>query len=251
MLLTLPTIPHVAIVTASTARRYWPGQDAVGKHIRLLGDKTWHTIVGVIPDVRAFDLQRNAPPWIEGTVFLPHSLNATQEDGRIPAEMTIAVRTSMDETQTGSALRRIVNNLNQDVPVSEIKAMRAVVSEAVSTPASTTSLFVAFAGLALVLGVIGIYGVLAFLVSKRTQEIGIRIALGAQRRDVLWLMMKEGAKFSALGISLGLVGSLAATRWLSSELYGISPLDPLTYILVAILMAAVTLLACYIPTAAP
>ena len=126
--------------------------------------------------------------------------------------------------------------------------MRAVVSESVSTPTSTTVLFVAFAALALVLGLIGIYGVLSFLVSRRTREIGIRLALGAQRRDVLWLVMKEGAKFSLIGISLGLASALAITRLLADELYGVSPADPATFLAAAVLMAAVTLLACYIPT---
>jgi len=101
--------------------------------------------------------------------------------------------------------------------------------------------------LALTLGLIGIYGVLSFLVSKRTREIGIRIALGAQRQHVLWLVLKEGAKFSLSGISLGLVGSFAITRWLASELYGVGPMDPVTYVGVAIAMAAVTMFACYVP----
>lgn len=126
--------------------------------------------------------------------------------------------------------------------------MRAVVAEAVSTPASTTSLFVAFAGLALALGIIGIYGVLAYLVSKRTREIAIRVALGAQRQDVLRLIMKEGAKLSFAGIALGLAGAFAVTRLLASELYGISAADPMTYFGAAALMAVATLLACYIPT---
>jgi ABC-type antimicrobial peptide transport system permease subunit len=107
---------------------------------------------------------------------------------------------------------------------------------------------VAFAGLALVLGIIGIYGVLAFLVSKRTREIAIRVALGAQRQDVLRLIVKEGAKYSFAGIALGLAGAFAVTRLLASELNGVSSVDPLTYLAAAALMAVVTLLACYIPT---
>ena len=95
---------------------------------------------------------------------------------------------------------------------------------------------------------IGVYGVLSFLVSQRTREIGVRIALGAQRRDVLYLVIKEGAKFSFAGIGIGLTGAFLVTRLMSSELYGVSPLDPLTYVGVAMVMAAVTLLACYIPT---
>jgi putative ABC transport system permease protein len=240
--------PPVAVVTASTARRYWPNQNAVGKHIRLLGDQDWHTVVGVIPDVRAFDLQQNLPQWIEGAVYLPYSAKTTLEDGRVPAEMTIAVRTTLDPSQVATMIRRVISGLSQEVPVSEVKTMHSILSEAVTTPASTTSLFVTFAGLALLLGMIGIYGVLAFLVTKRTQEIGIRIALGAQRSKVLWLMMKEGVKLTVTGIALGLFGAFVLTRLISSELYGVSQLDPATYICVAVLMAATTLFACYLPT---
>jgi predicted permease len=238
----------VAIITAETARRFWPNQVAVGQHIRLLKDNDWRTIVGVIPDVRAYDLERSAPNWIGGTAYILYNPAATMENKRVPSEMTIAIRAAADDSPIASMLRRAVANLNQQAPVSEVKSMQAVVSEASSTPASTTSLFVIFAAVALVLGVIGIYGVLSFLVSKRTREVGIRMALGAQRRDVLWLVMKEGARLSLAGISFGLAGAFALTRLLSSELYGISPADPLTFLGVALLMAVVTLIACYVPT---
>ena len=238
----------VAVVTAETARRFWPNQNALGKHIRLLDDKTWRTIVGVISDVRAYDLQRNSPRWIDGTAYVPYNPTATLEDRRVPSEMTIAIRTASDDSQIAAMLRDSVAALNHEVPVSEVKTMGAVVSEAVSAPASTTSLFVAFAALALLLGIIGIYGVLSFLVSQRTREIGVRIALGAQRADVLYLVMKEGARFSFAGITVGLTGAFLLTRLMSSELYGVSPLDPVTYLGVALVMAAVTLLACYVPT---
>jgi len=238
----------VAVMTASSAQKFWPGKNAVGQHIRFARDTEWRTVVGVIADVRAYDLQKNVPDWINGTLYVPYSPKATLEAGGVPAEMTIAVRTTLDETQTGATLRRIVTGLNQEVPVSELKTMTAVVSEAVSTPASTTSLFITFAGLALVLAIVGIYGVLSFLVAKRTREIGIRIALGAQRRDVLWLVMKEGAKFSFAGIALGLAGAFIVSRLLSGELFGVTPMDPITYIGVAGVMTVVTLLACYIPT---
>jgi putative ABC transport system permease protein len=238
----------VVVVTAGTARRYWPGENAVGKHMRLLKEKDWRTVVGVIPDVRAFDIQGSEPDWIEGTAYVPYNSRATLEDGRVPAEMTIAVRTNMDVSQAESTLRRVVSELNPEVPISEMKTMQEVVSEAVATPASTTSLFATFASLALVLGMIGIYGVLAFLVSKRTREIGIRVALGARRQDVLWLVMREGAKFSFAGIALGLAGAMVVTRLLASELYGVSPMDAATYLSVTGAMAGVTLLACYVPT---
>jgi putative ABC transport system permease protein len=240
--------PPVALVTASTARRFWPGHSPIGTHVRLSGDKDWRTVVGIVSDVRAYDLQKNVPDWINGTIYLPYTTNATLEGGRVPSDMTLVIQSRLDESQLQSVLRSTIAGLNPEVPASEVKTMRAVVSESVSTPASTTTLFVAFAALALILGLIGIYGVLSFLVSRRTREIGIRLALGAQRRDVLWLVMKEGAKFSLIGISLGLACALGITRLLASELYGVSPADPATFLAAAVLMTSVTLLACYIPT---
>jgi predicted permease len=237
----------VAIVSAETARRFWPNKSAIGKHVRLLDEKEWRTIVGVTEDVRAYDLQQNVPNWIRGTAYVPYNRTATLETRRIPADMTAAIRMTSDTAQAGAMVRRVVTDLNPQVPVSEVKTMSAVVSEAVATPASTTSLFVAFAGLALLLGMIGIYGVLSFLVSKRTREIGIRMALGAQRRDVLLLILKEGAKFSFVGVVLGLAGAFGVSRLLASQLYGVSATDPITYAAVAIAMSVVTLLACYIP----
>jgi putative ABC transport system permease protein len=169
------------------------------------------------------------------------------EDGRVPAEMTIAYRTTSGAPEAATLLRSTVTALNPEIPVSEIKSMSTVVSEAVSTPASTTLLFGVFAVVALVLGMVGIYGVLAFLVSKRTREMGIRMALGARRSDVLWLVMKEGAKFSFTGIALGLVGAFLLTRLLASQLYGVGPVDSITYVSVAVLVAAVSLSACCVP----
>ena len=239
--------PPVVVITADTARRFWKGRDVLGKHVRFVGEKDWRTVVGVVADVRAYDLQSSVPDYMRGTAYVPYTSQATLEDGSVPAEMTIALRTSSDGREAGTTLRHIVNGLAPDVPVGEVRGMRAVVSEASSTPASTTVLFAAFAGVALVLGMVGVYGVLAFLVSKRAREMGIRMALGAQRRDVLWLVMKEGAKFAFLGITLGLVGAFLATRLLTSQLYGVSPIDPATFAGVAIVMALVTLGACYVP----
>ena len=237
----------VAVMTAESAARFWPGQNPIGKHIRFSRDAEWRTIVGVVGNVRAYDLQHSTPDYMTGVVYVPYNFKATGEGGRIPAEMTVAVRTTGNDSQIGATLRGIVTAANPDVPVSELKTMRAVLSEAVAAPASTATLFIVFAALALVLGVVGIYGVLAFLVSRRTREIGIRLAMGAQRQQVFLMILKEGAKFYAAGVTLGLVGAFAATRFLASELYAVSTLDPLTYFAVAIVMAFVTLLACYLP----
>jgi predicted permease len=239
--------PPVVVITAATARRFWNGREVVGKHVRFVGEKDWRTVIGVVADVHAYDLQSSVPDYMQGTAYVPYTSKATLENGNVPAEMTIAVRTTSDQSQAGTTLRQIVNGLAPEVPVSELRNMRAVVSEAASTPASTTFLFATFAGIALVLGMVGIYGVLAFLVSKRAREMGIRMALGAQRHDVLWLVMKEGAKFAFTGITLGVAGAFVVTRLLASQLYGVGPVDPATFVGVSVAMAVVTLAACYVP----
>src|SRR5260370_3400079 len=219
----------VAVVTEETARRYWPNESAVGKHIRLLDDKYWRDVVGVIPDVREYDLQRNVPDWINGSAYVPYHPTATLEDRLMPTEMTITIRTASDDSQIASMLRNTVAGLNQEVPVSEVKSMRADVSAAVSTPASTTVLMAVFGALALGLGTIGIYGVLSFLVSNRTREIGVRMAVGAQRKDLLRSVMGEGAKLSLAGIALGMTGAVAVMRSLSGEPYGVGATAPLPF----------------------
>jgi predicted permease len=240
--------PPVAIVTSATARRFWPGQNPIGKHVRFVGERHWHMIVGVVADLRAYDLKRNVPDWIDGTVYVPHGPNATMEDGRIPTEMTLTVKTTLEITQASAMLRKLADGLSGDVVVSDVRPMRTVFANAVAAPAATTSVLVTIAGLALVLGCIGVYGVISFFVSRQTRDFGIRLALGAQRRDVFWLVIKEGATLSAAGVAIGVAGAMAVTRWLSSELHGVSPTDPLTYAAVAVAVSVVTLMACYVPT---
>ena len=117
-----------------------------------------------------------------------------------------------------------------------------------AAPAATTSLLVTMAGLALVLGCVGVYGVLSFLVSRQSRDLGIRLALGAQRRDVFWLVIRDGALLCLAGVALGIVGALGTAHWIASELYGVSPTDPATYAVVAVVVSLVTLAACYVPT---
>jgi putative ABC transport system permease protein len=210
-------------------------------------EKNWRTIVGVVADVRAYDLESSQPDWMNGTAYVPYTPTATLEDGRLPAEMTVAVRTASNDPDAGSRLRSALMAASPNTPIGEVKTMRAIVSQAATAPASTTLLFAAFAGVALALGVVGIYGVLSYLVSKRRREIGLRMALGAQRSDVLLLVMKEGAQFSLAGIAVGLAGAFFVTKLLAAQLYAITPLDLITYVSVAVMVAIVTLAACYVP----
>jgi putative ABC transport system permease protein len=242
------TGPQAAIVDASTARRYWKDEDPVGRRIRFVGEEAWRTIVGVVADVRAHDLSRTVPEYMQGTLYVPYGSHGTLEGGRLPTEMTLVARTALDSRQLEGVIRQTLPAAGHDVVLSDIRSMQAVLADAVATPAATASLLASMAGLALVLGCIGVYGVLSFLVSRQTRDLAIRFALGAQRRDVFWLVLKEGALLCVAGIALGLAAAVGATRWLASELHGVGPLDPLTFVTVAIVMGLVTFAACYVPT---
>jgi predicted permease len=238
---------HVAIISAETARRFFPNQDALGRHIRLLRQKDWCTIIGIAADVRAYDLQRNVPAWMEGTFYVPYGPLATLEDGPVPAEMTLIVRSAESQRGLQESLRKLASSLSEDVPIAEVKPMTLIIANVMSAPRAVTSLFSAFAALALVLGIVGIYGVISFFVSQRTREIGVRMALGAQPRDVLKLVIREGLSLTLIGVALGLIAALALTRFLGSLLYGVGATDPLSFAGVAVLFAIVALAACYIP----
>jgi len=243
-----PGKPPVAILTAETARRYWGEENPIGRHLRFAGETDWRTVVGVAADVRAFDLRRTVPDFMNGTLYVPYGPRGTLENRLVPLEMTMAVRTTANVSQVDAMLRRTVAELSRDVPVIDVSRMEAALTRAVSTPASTALLFAAFAGVALALGVIGIYGVLSFVVTKRTREIGIRLALGARRRDAVKPVLAEGAWVSTAGLVLGLAAARVATRVLSGQLYGVTPADPATYVAVAGVMFLVTLVACWVPT---
>ena len=238
---------RVAIVAVATARRFWPGESALGRQIRFSGEQEWRTIVGVAADVLAYDLTRPTPDWMDGTLYVPYGASATLEDGRIPSVMTLVGRSRSDDAPALAELERALV-AESDIVVSDLRPMASIVAEQAAAPSATASLLVSMAALALVLGSVGVYGVLSFLVSRRTHDLGIRLALGAQPRDILVLVLGEGARLCLAGIGIGVLGALALTRWLSSELYGVSATDPTTYAVVVSVVAAVTLIACYLPT---
>jgi putative ABC transport system permease protein len=144
-------------------------------------------------------------------------------------------------------LRRTVAGLNPEVPVSEVQTLRTIVTQSLSAPRSMMTLFMIFAALAFVLGAVGIYGVVSYSVEQRTPEIGVRVALGAQRRDILQLVMRQGTRLALMGVGIGMAGAWAATRSISNLLYGVAATDPATFIAVAVLLTFVALLASYIP----
>ncbi len=239
--------PRSIIISAETARRFFPANNAVGKHLRLIGEQDWATIVGVANDVRAYDLRRNLPDWIDGMIYVPYGPGATLENGSVPSQMTLVLRSTSAVPQLEQSIRAVTATLNPEAPVSDIKAMPAILSGETAAPRSIASLFAAFAALALVLGIIGIYGVISFFVGQRTREIGIRIAMGAQRRDILKLVVSEGLTLTVIGIIVGLASAFELTHFLAAFLYGVSATDPLDFAAVAALFATVALAASYIP----
>ena len=244
---TAPDAEPVALITASTARKYWPGEDPIGKHVRAAWQKQWRRVVGVVADVHEDNLSRPLPVWINGAIYEPYSSHAELIKRRPAVEMTLIVRGSNDAQNFAGVLRQAAADLNREVPVTEVQTLRAVVSNSVSAPRSMMSLFAIFATLALVLGAIGVYGVISYSVAQRTSEIGVRMALGAQRRDIQLLILRQGTRIALLGVGSGITGALALTRLMTKLLYGVTASDPMTFVAVALLLTTTALIACYIP----
>lgn len=201
----------------------------------------------MVSDVYQQSLASRLPDDVDGAVYDPYGNNIDSGGGSFPIEMSLVVRTSMTQPSYASSLRRILADLNADVPVSDVETMRTIVSESMAAPRSTTSLFAIFAALALILGAVGIYGVISYSVAQRTHEIGIRMALGASRNDVLRLVLDQGFKLALTGVLVGAGGALVLARVLSSLLFGVTPSDPPTFLAVAAVLCAVAVLASYIP----
>jgi len=229
--------PLVVLIGATLAKRYWPNEDPIGKRVRL-GDSTGplRTIVGIVGDVDHQGL--DAPPDIQ--VYTPQAQFTD-------SFMQLVVRTKVDPASLTAAVRNEIRAVDADIPVYQIATMRQLVSSSVAQRRFTLVLIAAFAAIALLMSAIGIYGVMSYAVSQRTQEIGIRVALGAQTRDVLKLVLNRGMALAGAGVAVGLAGAFALTRLMEGMLFGIRATDPLTFAGVALLLILVALLACYIP----
>jgi hypothetical protein len=237
----------VVLVSAATAKRFWPGENPIGKHVRpVWGNEPWRTVVGVVGDVRLYKVATELPDWIGGVVYMPYS-QAVGIDKKLPSSMSLVVRTPRDPQYVSGEIRRIVAELNPDVPVSEVRMLEGVVATSKSQERSMMWLFIAFAGSAVLLAAIGTYGVVSFSTAQRMYEMGVRIALGATRRDLFGLVLKLSLRLVLIGLGIGVVLAAAATWTLSSFLYGVSSRDPLIFLAVAVLLIGVAIVAGFVP----
>ena len=235
---------HALIINKTMAENYFPGGEAVGKRVQT-GDTspgaTWYTIVGVVGDVKYEGLDAKKQP----TMYVPN-----YDDGWNPwftHSMALVVRTQNGPGAIAAAVRSEAASLDRDVPVTKIRTMDQLISESVGTPRFWTALLVTFALLALVLAAVGAYGVMSYSVARRTQEIGVMVALGGQPKNILAMIMGQGARLATLGVVIGLAAAFGATRFLASLLFDVTATDPVSFAAAALLLVAVAQLACYIP----
>jgi putative ABC transport system permease protein len=242
-----PDTQGVVLINETLAHRYWPNEDPVGKQIKLIFPATlrpwdaqarpgWLTIIGIVGDVRDWS-------WSEPKVaqlYLPDTQNAS----RI---MRLVVRSGQDPARLTGAVRNLVESIDPDQPITEAGSMDELLSIVLAQRRLNMALLAFFAVIAAILAAIGIYGVMSYAVTQRSHEIGIRMALGAQPRDVLRMIVNEGMKLAVLGLLLGLLGAIVGTKYLESQLYGVRARDPLTFLSVAAGLALVALAACYFP----
>jgi predicted permease len=234
-----PESPHAAVVSRSLAQKYWPNEDPIGERIQfgnMDGDLRLFHIIGVVGDVRGNGLDEDAQPMVYG--------NALQRP--IHSEISIVVRAQTDPATLTPALSRTVRALNPELPVS-FRTLQQIFSSSLDQRRFSLVIFSVFAAVALTLAVMGVYSVMAYAVTERTKEIGVRMALGAPVKDILILVMRHGGRLIATGATLGFIGSFLLTRLLTSMLYGVSAADPATFVGVALSLIGVALLACYIP----
>jgi len=227
----------VVVVDETLAKQYWPNEDAVGKHMRFGGNAPWSTIVGVVGHTKQADL---AGDLVKGKYYF--SVYQT------PLPFTsFAVRSGGDPALLTNAMKEAVRAVDPSLAISRIQVLTDMVSASLASRRFVVTLLGIFAGMALLMAVIGLYGVISYSVTQRTQEIGIRMALGAQRREVLGLVVRQGMQLAGIGAAIGLVVSLALSRLIQNQLFQVSPFDPLTFTATALVLIGAALLACYVP----
>jgi len=240
----------VVIVSKNLADRYWPGQDPIGKRLKWgvsTSEAPWQTVVGIAGDV--VDGALGSDPAIH--VYSPYSetddRGLASPTGGLWRNMKVAVNGDVDAASLTTSVRAAVAGVDPALALTDVTTMREVVRELSAPQRFSATVLTAFAAGALLLASIGLFGVLAFGVAQRTREIGVRVALGAARVEVVGLIVKQGMQLVAAGLVIGLAGSLAAARLLRSLLYETDVYDPITFAMVPILLAVVSLVACYVP----
>jgi predicted permease len=232
--------PHAALISQSLAREKWPNQDPLGRTIEfgnMDGDPRLLTVIGVVGDVRDRTIETVPHP----TIYVNY-----RQRPRAVRQFYVVMRTSGRSDAVASAARRVLRTLDPNMPP-RFRTLSEIFSASLEARRFSLILVGIFSLTALVLALTGIYGVTAYAVAQRTREIGVRMALGASKREILAMVLRQGALTGGIGVSLGVVGALGLTRWLRSQLFGVSPTDPATFLGVALLLALVSLLACWIP----
>src|SRR5215470_2583776 len=234
--------PDVAIVNEKLARRFFPNQSPVGQRIQIFPfSNKWREIVGVVGDVKLSGMDIEANP----TIYVPLSQNPYPNALR---NVFLVIRTKNDESAGQIAsIRELVRSLDRGVPISQSQSMEKVISDSLSQRKLSVMLFVVFAGLATLLAFVGIYGVMAYVVAQRTQEIGIRMSIGAGAPAILRMIVGDGAKLTAAGIGIGLGAAAGLTRFMRSLLFGVAATDPVTFTVIVLVVLLVALVACIVP----
>ena len=235
----------VALINEELARRYWSGQDAIGRRFRIGGadaNRPWITVVGIVADVR----HNRITDLVKEKFYVPHRQWHVSLGNPIRS-MTLVVKTSGDPTALTAAVRQQVRAIDPEMPVADVRTMSDVVDATLSTPRFTGVLLGTFATLALMLSAIGIYGVLSYVVSRRTREIGIRVAIGAQRAEVIRLVLRSGLSLALVGVVIGVAAAAWASQLMRGLLHDVRPGDPLTFLAVGVLLSAVAALASFVP----
>lgn len=234
--------PFVAIVNHTMANTFWPGQNPIGRRIRPIGgkDTPWWTVIGVVDDAKNAGLDRPAGTEVYATYQQAEAAGVT--------DMYVVMRAQSGHSRVlVGAVREQLNELDPSVPLADVRMMDDVLEQAQARPRFLTLLLSLFSVVALAIATVGIYGVVAYSVARRTKEFGLRIVLGAQGGDVLGLVMKQGASMVLIGVVTGLIIALGLTRLMASLLFGVTPTDATTFASVSVILAAVALAACYLP----
>jgi predicted permease len=239
--------PIVIDIDDAFARGYFPGQDPVGKYVNLTQFNVKAEIIGVVRHVRQWGPGADAKAAIEAQFFYPFMQTPEKLMPLVANGVAVVLRTRGDPTEVMGQVREAVKHIDPREVIYNVETMQEVWSSSMAARRLTMILLGVFASLALMLACVGIYGVISYLVGQRTHELGVRMALGAQRRDILQLVIGEGAKMALIGAGIGAVAALILMRLMRNELFGVTAHDPLTFVGGALLLIVVALAACYIP----